>query len=157
MRPIRALLALSLLPLAALAQEAVAVSYKVDYVIKDGAQPRRYAVLIEKGGRGSFRVGTRVPYLTGPNNYSYADVGVNIDARLNDTPRGLALDSNIDISSLLGDPKAASAPGTLPVIAQVRTNVTHSITVGKPTVIAVIDDPVTLKKFEIEATLAVSK
>src|SRR5574339_149620 len=104
MRPIRALLALSLLPLAALAQEAVAVSYKVDYVIKDGAQPRRYAVLIEKGGRGSFRVGTRVPYLTGPNNYSYADVGVNIDARLNDTPRGLALDSNIDISSRLGDP-----------------------------------------------------
>lgn len=157
MRLACSLLALSLLPLAALAQDSATTSYKVDYVIKDGAQSRRYSVLIERGGRGSFRVGTRQPYLTAPGNYGYADVGVNIDARLNDTPRGLSLESNIEISSLQTDPKSTATPGSLPVIAQVRTNVTHSITPGRPAVIAIIDDPVTLKKFEIEAHLSAVK
>ena len=149
MKFVLALLAFSLIPLAA--QEGFS-GFKVDYTIKDGgAQPRRYAVLIEKGGRGNFRVGTRQPYLSGPNSYNYADIGVNIDARLSEGGRGLTLESNIEISSLQTD-KAADATKP-PVIAQVRTNVTNQMPVGRTMVIATIDDPVTLKKFEIEAML----
>lgn len=144
-----ALLAFSLMPLGA--QEGLS-GFKVDYTIRDGsAQPRRYAVLIEKGGRGNFRVGTRQPYPTGPNNYNYADIGVNIDARLSEGGRGLTLDSNIEISSLQAEKSADTTKP--PVIAQVRTNVTNQMPVGRAMVIATIDDPVTLKKFEIEAML----
>lgn len=154
MRFVLALLALSLMPLSAQDQAA---SYKVDYVIKEAnAQPRRYAVLIERGSKGNFRVGTRQPYLSGANQYQYADVGVNIDVRLSDSGRGLTLDTGIEISSMMSDSKTAPA-GALPVIAQIRTNVTNLMPVGKPLVIATIDDPVTLKKFEIEATLSVVK
>lgn len=154
MRFVFALLALSLMPLAAQDQAA---SYKVDYVIKEAnAQPRRYAVLIERGGKGSFRVGTKQPYLVAANQYQYADIGVNIDVRLNDSGRGLTLETNIEISSMMSDSKTPPAGG-LPAIGQVRTNVTNLMPVGKPLVITTIDDPVTLKKFEIEATLSVVK
>lgn len=140
-----------------LAQEAQP-SYKVDYAVKEGSQQvRRYSILLESGNRGSFRVGTRMPYPTGQGGgFQYADIGVNIDARLNNTGRALVLETNLEISSIQPEQKGTPV-GAMPVIAQVRANVTNQMAPGKPVLIAVIDDPVTLKKFEIEATLTALK
>src|SRR5512138_1135159 len=83
----------------AVAQEATPVGrasvYKVDFTIRDGSESasagRRYSMLIEPNGKGTFRVGTKVAYTTGTiqagsapvaTQYNFADIGVNIDARL---------------------------------------------------------------------------
>ena len=155
MRLVPVLVMLAAAPL--IAQEAQP-SYRVDYAVKEGAsQMRRYSILLESGNRGSFRVGTRVPYPTGQGGgFQYADIGVNIDARLTNTGRALVLETNLEISSIQPEQKGAPV-GAMPLIAQVRTNVTNQMPLGKGVVIAVIDDPVTLRKFEIEATLTATK
>src|SRR5438270_11540602 len=96
-----------------LAQEPAAGSrasvYKVDFTIRDGSDSatsgRRYSMLIEPGGKGTFRVGTKVAYATGTmqsgsapvaTQYNFADIGVSIDARLRAIGDKLDLGADID-------------------------------------------------------------
>ena len=66
---------------------ALSSTYKVEFRIKDSIDAtakhgRCYAMLINTTGHGSFHVSDRVPVANGSSQFSYHDVGVNIDTRL---------------------------------------------------------------------------
>jgi hypothetical protein len=148
-------LSLAVLAPPARAQEPSAQQpYRVDFVIREsGAQApkegRHFGLLLDKGGRGVFRVGTKVPFQVNVNQFQFADIGVNIDCRLNEVNSRLVLNADFEISSIQSENKATGQP----VISQIRTSVATTVQPSKPLIIAVVDDPVTLHKFEIEATV----
>ena len=175
MRSVRFLLpGLLLIPfLPAQAQDkAPGAVYKVEYRIHDGTDAaakagRRYTILMDASGHATFKVGDRVPVATGSfqpgvggvgvnplvnTQFNYVDVGVNIDANLHEKDGKLELVSNIDISTI-SEHKAQPGSPTLPMptVAQIKIVVDAVVPVGKPTLVASIDDPVTQRKFDVEA------
>lgn len=169
------LLATAVLP--ALSQEkkdaALSATYKVEWRIKDGSDAaakngRRYTMLIDTTGSGSFHVGDRVPVPTGPVNpnggattfantqFSYYDVGINIDTRLREQPQGkVEINSTLELSALVRNKADGSAAAVTmqPTVSQIKIVVNTTLTPGKPSLVASIDDPVSERKFEVEAVV----
>src|ERR1700688_400880 len=92
-----------LMPAAVRAQErggsADLAVYRVEFNIHDGSSSRRYVMMIEGNDKGVMKLGQKVPYATGSfhptsatdgasalvaTQFNYADVGVDIDCRLNE-------------------------------------------------------------------------
>jgi len=138
--------------------------YKVELTMRDATDAsakggRHYTILIDTHGSGTFKLGSREPVASGTfqpstggsspvsTQYTYVDTGVNIDCRLEQTDAKLQLRADIDISSIL--PQKTPAPN--PVIGQLKLSVTALVVPGKKTVIASIDDPVSNRKFDVEA------
>lgn len=160
----------SALPLAAQEKrESPARSfYTVELNIRDGApgaaeNGRRYSMMLDNEGRGSFRVGTRVPYVTGTfqapqgqtattqNQYSYFDAGVNIDCRVREVGQYLALNGQVDISSVIPPDKTGAGPN--PTINSLRLDMSALLKPGKTSTVATVNDPVTMRRFELDATV----
>lgn len=157
----------------ACAQEKSAAAndvYKVEFLIHDESDAaskagRRYTILVEGNERGQFRVGQKVPYITGSfqpgasvnpmvaTQYNYADVGVNIDCRVNELDGRIRLRSSLELSSILPRDKNASPAPPSPSIGQLKVDVNALVDPGKPTVVASIDDPVTSRHFDVAATV----
>lgn len=164
-----ALVIASLGPAAAQEKKEPAVVYKVEFRIRDGSDaaaktPRRYTMLIDSTGKGTFRVGERVPVATGSfqpgtgantmvnTQFTYIDIGVTIDTSVREQDGKVALSSSLDISSLVQHKQqAGSTILSQPTTAQTRITVNALVPAGKPTMVASIDDPVTEHKFEVEA------
>ena len=143
--------------------------YRVEFNIHDGSDAaakigRRYTMLIDANGRGTFRAGNKVPYATGSfqsgagspqvaTQYNYAEIGVNIDARLKDLNGKVSLSADLDLSTLVQPDKGAAMTPPTPTIAQLRVAISAALNPGTPTLVAAIDDPVTMRKFEVEATI----
>ncbi len=156
------LLILATLAVSASAQEnRPAPLYRVEFNIHDGSDAaaktgRRYSMLVEATGKGTFRAGNKVPYETGAASatqgpqYSFAEIGVNIDARLRDINGQIYLSADLDVSTVLPREKVA-APN--PTIASIRISVNTIMSPGKPALVASIDDPVIKRRFDIEATV----
>jgi hypothetical protein len=139
--------------------------YKVDFTIRDtgdagGKTGRKYSLLVSPGRKTTFKVGNRVPVVTGSANsggnvqFKYVDVGVNIDCTVNENNSSLTVHADLDISTAVTPEKGApSAPN--PTISQIRLSLDTALTPGKPTVVASFDDPVTSRKFDVD--LAITK
>jgi hypothetical protein len=176
MRHTALLLLIPLLP--AIAQEKSVpprtTVYRVEYRIRDGSDAaaktgRRYTMLIENHNKGTFKVGDRIPVATGSfqpgvggvgvnplvnTQFTYIDIGVNIEAYLAEDNGKITLNSNLDISTLV-EHKAAqpSQVPPNPTVAQIKIAGISSVPAGKPTLVASIDDPVTQRKFDVEVTI----
>jgi hypothetical protein len=167
-----ALLAAAILP--ARAQEktnAPIAVYKVEYRIRDGSDAaskngRRYTLLLDTSGRGTFKVGERVPVATGSfqpgagvnplvnTQFNYLDVGVNIDTNVKEQDGKVGLFTSMDISTLVEHKQqAGSTVLSNPTVAQIRIVVSTQVAPGKPTLVASIDDPVTQHHFDVEAVV----
>ncbi len=142
-------------------------SYKVEYTFRDaesGVKARQFTMIVENGGRGSFRLGHRVPYSTGTSQvgsggvnplvstqWNYLDAGVNVDCRIRDNNGRVPVHSDIEISSVVMPDKASAAPvPPTPTVAQMRISVDSAVALGKGIVIASIDDPSAPRKFDVE-------
>jgi hypothetical protein len=149
-------------------------TYKVEFNIRDGNDaaartPRHYTMLIQPGRKANFRVGNRVPVATGSfqpgvagvgvnplvnTQYTYIDVGVNIDCTINEVNGRIEMHGNLDLSTIQkteAPPNAANPPN--PTVVQTKLDLDTVIEPGKPAVIAAIDDPVTTRHFQVEATV----
>ena len=161
-----AALAAPLLPVHAQPSEV----YKVELTIHDATDAsakagRHYTILVDTGGSGTFKIGSREPTASGSfmpstgggnamvnTQYTYVDTGVNIECRLapadnSNQPTRLQLRADIDISSV--SPPKGPVPN--PVIGQLKLNINALVTPGKRTAVASVDDPVTGRKFDVEA------
>lgn len=142
--------------------------YKVDLTMRDAtdasAKPgRHYMILVDTRGSGTFKLGSREPVATGSfqagtgggnplvnTQFTYVDTGVNIDCHLEPSDANrLQFRAEIDISSIL--PQKTPVPN--PVIGQLKLTVNALVTPGKRTVVASIDDPVSNRKFDVEALI----
>lgn len=145
--------------------------YRVEFQLRDSADKaapvvRRYSMLVDPTGKGSFRLGQRVPYSTGQvqtvssgstpvlsSQFQYADVGVNIDCRLRETGSKVSLNSDLDISTVAPPDTGVPSNPMAPTFGTLRLAISAVLTPGKPATVASIDDPVTHRKFEVEATV----
>lgn len=157
-----------LLCLPALAQDKPPASpYRVEFTIQDATSSsakdaRRYTMQIDNSnGRGTIRSGSKVAYPTGmsmgptgqpvPTNYSYADVGVNVDCRLTEKEGQLGLWSAVELSAVI------DTKGTVPLIGQTRAEVGTVVVPGKQTTLLLIDDPQLQKKLRVDAVVSPMK
>src|SRR5262252_1119481 len=111
--------------------------YKLTYVLKEFDEgkvvnQRDFVLTVSTGDRyaSRMRAGSRFP-VRDEGKTNYVDVGVNLDNRLEDTPEGLAMEVNAEISSAGNDAASSGAP----VIRQVRTNAQTIVAINKPVVL----------------------
>jgi hypothetical protein len=131
--------------------------FKVDFTIRDsgdaGAKSgRKYSLVVYGQEKSTFKIGNRVPVATGtsgPNTqYTYIDVGVNFDVNLQEMMGRISMRTDLDLSTAIINEKM---PGANPTISQIKLAISTSVPTGKPTIVASFDDPVTARKFDIEA------
>lgn len=146
--------------------------YKVQFDIREGsgaaAKTRQYTMVMAANQKSTFRVGSRVPTATGSfqpgvggvginplvnTQYTYLDVGVNIDCTVGDVNGKLMMHGNIDISSIMEHKAAEGVNPPNPTVGQTKLELDTAVDPGKPTVIASIDDPVTSRQFQVQATI----
>jgi hypothetical protein len=153
------LAALLAMPLCAQSQQRDL--YKVEFTIRDtgdagGKTGRKYSLLVYAREKAVFKIGNRVPVATSSSSggmtntqFTYVDVGVNIDVSLSEEGAGrTGMHAEMDLSSAISNEKS---PGMSPTISQIRLSISTSTPPGKPTVVASFDDPVTSRKFDVEA------
>ena len=171
MRSVFVLSGLLLIPFLPAAAQSGAV-YKVEFRIHDGSDAaakagRRYTILIDAAGHGTFHVGDRVPVATGSfqsgvngvgvnplvnTQFNYLDIGVSIDTQLHERDGKVELISNLDLSTVSEHKPASGSPVMpVPTVAQMKIVVNALVSPGKPAVVASIDDPVTQRKVDVEA------
>ncbi len=153
----------------ALAQDLVAKldrprkTYRLTFTIatvEDGKRTnvRRLSMTAAAGQRTVLKQGRKVPVVTGSYNVesqashsenTYLDVGMNLDATLNEAGSGLLLHSKIERSSLASE---TSGLGTQdPIVEQTVLDGSSLITPGKPFKLGSLDIPGTAQHLEIEA------
>src|SRR6266851_5218550 len=83
---------------------------KVDFTIRDsgdasGKRGRKYSLLLNSANKGVFKIGNRVPMATSASagvgvntQFTYVDVGVNIDCVVQDTGGKMAMRADMDLS-----------------------------------------------------------
>jgi len=156
---------ISLAPLTAQeARDAGPPTYKVEFDFRDAAAPagqsgRHYTLLIEGSHKAVLKAGSRIPVATsslGSSNtqYTYIDVGVNIECTVAEMNGKLLMHGTLDLSSVLQSPGPANTSNPPnPTVGQTRLELETTVQPGKPTVIASIDDPATMRKLQVEATV----
>jgi hypothetical protein len=143
--------------------------YVVEYRLRDGgdsaaATDRRYTLMVNGEHKGVLKVGNRTPAVSGsfePINanslvntqYTYLDVGLNIESTIRELDARVELHTSLDLSALAE--KSAPATGTVhnPTINQTKLDVSTTLQLGKPTVLASITDPVTQRLLQVVVTV----
>jgi hypothetical protein len=131
--------------------------YKFDFVLRelqDGKpiNSRNYSMTVENRGRGNLRTGARVPVTSTDKGLQYMDIGVNIDCgNVRAREENVSFNTSIEISSF-ALPEQSPTSGTPPVLRNMRAQMDASVPVGKPTLIGIIDDANSTKRYEIAVT-----
>jgi hypothetical protein len=145
--------------------------YKLEFTIKEVEagkvlNSRSYSVIAVHDARAkgvSIRAGTKIPVNVGPansgvgGNFSFFDIGVNIDCQVMAEVDGrLSLSVNGDISSM---PTTAETTGQAaggasgpPTIRQNRWVSVVTIPLRKPTLVFASDDMVSKRQMQMEVT-----
>ncbi len=132
--------------------------YRVEFVIHDANEPaakagRHYALLIESGGKGTLKVGNRVAITMANGQFNYIDVGTNIDCRLHGGPERVELTASMDMSTVLPRISTGPAAPSSPTVSQLRIDVDANLEPGKRATVASIQDPITQRDVDVEATV----
>jgi len=97
---------------------------------------------------------SNVPIPAGATAYTYMNVGMDIDCRLMPLENGkVAVDARWDYNSL-GPGQGASPNASTPVRRNARSDVDAIVALGKPTVVAEIDDVASTRRYEFEVKVA---
>jgi hypothetical protein len=132
--------------------------YKLDITMRDSTDVaakagRKYSLLLNGSNRSVMKMGNRVPAATGGSGqFTYIDVGVNIEAIVSERNGKYLVHANLDMSTVIPPDKTASALPN-PTISQIRIDIDTTLTPGKPTVVASFDDPGTARKVDIDLLL----
>jgi hypothetical protein len=138
--------------------------YQVQFNIRDGRDPsaktgRSYSMLVAANRKAVFQVGERVPVstsssqpgATGGTQFTYLDIGVNIECIVADAGGKLAMHGAINLTERHDAKPGAANPN--PIIGQTRLDLDTAVEPGKPTVVASLDDPVDMRSLRVEATV----
>jgi hypothetical protein len=131
--------------------------YRLDYAIYELEQGKRvntrtFTLMGRAGDWARFRVGNRVPVETGNGQYTYQDVGVNLDAHVDERASDLTVDTNIEVSSVAKPPEELGGRAN-PVFRSLKLQDCTLIELGKPALVGAIDDTVSNRRYEVELTV----
>jgi hypothetical protein len=154
-----------LLPLHAQSSKETEPLYKVEFNFRDANDAgsmtdRRYTMLVTDSRKAVFRVGIKSPVASGSTQpagsgvstqFTYVDVGVNIECIVQAVGARAAMHGSLDLSNIDGSQTIAGVRN--PTIRQTKLDLDTIVELGKPTVVASIDDPVNSRKLQVEATI----
>ena len=164
-----------LLPTVATAQQLstqpkpLAHSYRLTYTLTVTDAGKRTGVqhftmtISAPTNRGSLKIGEKVPIATGSYNadgksngtqtqFTYLDIGLNIDATLTEESNGVQLVSKIEQSSVAPVP-VKILDVSEPVIRQMVLSNTSVVAPGKSVILGSVDIPDTTRHSDIEVTV----
>ena len=141
-------------------------TYRLTYTVSEMDNGKRiglqhFSLVIAAGAKTELREGSRVPLVTGSytagststqSQITYIDVGLNIQAALDQATDGLNLRSKIEQSSVAPEPAPAFG-GQDPVIRQSVVEGTASLTPARPVSLGSLDIPGSTRHLDIEVVL----
>jgi len=130
-------------------------AYRVDFTIsemEDGKKinAREYSMNLNAGDANAIKVGTRVPVEAKQGELQYIDVGTNIWSRIKESGSGLVLEVRAEISNFAVPDQASR--NRMPLLRQMQINASTVTIPGRPTVMGSVDDPNSMKQFQLEMT-----
>ena len=168
-----------MLPFAAHAQDTAKTThgYRVTYTLATSDAGKRvgiehFAMTVSTGptvatdgrtfsGRGSLKIGEKVPVATGTysdtktnvqTQFTYLDVGINIDATVSETSTGLLIASKVEQSSVAPERTVISGVSE-PVVRQMVLTNSSTITAGKSVSVGSLDLPDSQRHVDIEVSI----
>jgi type II secretory pathway component GspD/PulD (secretin) len=118
------------------------------------------AIIVVSGGRTVLRNGSKVPIMTGSatadntgtqTQVTYLDVGLNIDASLDESVNGVMLRSKVERSSVTEEKSGVGAQD--PVIRSTRLEGTSILTLGKKVMLGSLDIPGSTRHLDLEVVM----
>lgn len=159
-----ALIAVLASPVHTIAQDtAPAKFFRLDFLVKEmegskTVNSRAYSTLVSTDTtpfvKASIRTGSKVPVQNTAGQFTYVEVGVNIDCeRVKLEDQQLSLSVTAEISSVLQEPPPNSGPGIVqPTIRQNKWSSPVLIPLRKSTILFSADDLTTKRQMQLEVT-----
>jgi len=140
-------------------------TYRLAYTLTEMEGGKRigvqhFAMIVVTGGKTTLKNGSRVPIVTGAYNpgsttqnsqVTYLDVGLNIDASLDDLPTGARLRSKVGQSSVAEEKSGVGAQD--PIVRQTLLEGTALLTPGKPAMLGSLDVPGSTRHLDVEVVM----
>lgn len=137
-------------------------TYRLTFTIADSDNGKRVGIqhismIVAAGQRSVLKQGDKIPVATGTygkgsdpmqTQFQYLDVGINLDATLEDTPNGLQLKSKVEQSSV-GEPSTIAGVQE-PVFRQTSIEGTSKLSPGKPLTLGSMDVTGTTRHIDVE-------
>ena len=144
--------------------QAGSKTYRLTYTLTetDGGKrvgTQHFALIVVSGRKTVLKQGTRVPVVAGSvstsggaqTQFQYLDVGLNIDASIDESADGVKLNTVVEQSSIAEE---KSGFGTQdPIIRQAKLEGTSILTAGKPLILGSMDIPSAARRLDIEVLL----
>lgn len=108
---------------------------------------QHFSMVATAGQKVSVKQGNKVPYSTGPQQYQYADIGMNFEATVNETEKGVKLQTKVEQSSVA---EKSDLPSQPPTFRQSTFEGTSYLTLGKPQLLGSLDIPGTTRHLDID-------
>ena len=139
-------------------------TYRLTYTLTetDGGKhvgTQHIAMIVVSGRKTVLKQGNRVPLVTGSVSTSggaqtqvqYLDIGLNIDASIEESADGVKLNTQVEQSSIAEE---KSGLGTQdPIVRQAKLEGTSILTAGKPLILGSMDIPSTARRLDIEVVM----
>ena len=147
------------------AAQSPAKSYRLTYTLTETDSGKRvgtqhFAMIIVTGRKTVLKQGSRVPIASGafiPNTsqmqtqFQYLDVGLNIDASLDESAHGLQLNTRVTQSSIAEEKSSLGVQD--PIVRQSDLEGTSILTQGKPMVLGSMDIPGSTRHLDVEVVM----
>ncbi len=157
----------------ALAQKIIAdldrprKTYRLTFTLAESDAGKRigvqhFTMVVASGQRTVLKQGSKVPVITGTyqptssgaqTQFQYLDIGMNLDATLDDSSNGLRLKSKVEQSAVGNPSEFGNSSGPLaqePIIHQTTLEGSSIITLGKPIALGSVDVPGSTRHIDIE-------
>jgi hypothetical protein len=137
-------------------------AFRLEYSIfeREGGKrvnARNYVVFVTDDGRDvRLKTGSKVPVgLTNAVNssFQYVDVGVSIRPNLIQREGALFLISQIEATSLAPEQKDQALTSATAVVRELEARAANAVVLGKPMLIASMDDAASSRRYEVEVTV----
>jgi type II secretory pathway component GspD/PulD (secretin) len=144
-------------------------TYRLTYTITEVDNGKRvgtqhYAMVVVSGQKTTLKQGSKIPVITGTSSspgtgveshFTYLDVGVNLDATLDESANGVKLSTKTEQSSV-GEISTIGGVQE-PVVRQTVLMGVAILTPGKPVILGSLDIPDSTRRMDLEVVMEVVK
>ncbi len=134
-------------------------SYRLTYTFTEMDEGKRvgsqhYSVTVVSGTKTTLRIGSKAPIATSQpatmhsSDVNYVDVGLNVDASVDESANGARLRSKVERTSVAEDKSGVGMQD--PVIRQAVLEGTTNLVMGKQTTLGTLDIPGSARHLDIE-------
>ncbi len=138
--------------------EKATTAFRIDFALDESEQgktinTRHYSMNLVPGFATSneIKIGTKVPVEGKDGAMQYIDVGTNIWSRMVERGDSLQLEVRAELSNF-ANPEQESRT-TMPLLRQLHISASTVATIGKPTVVGIVDDPNSKRQFVLSVTV----